>query len=71
MDVENIDANKFQKQYRYTKSWKTMDISCIEYFRIIYMQIWSSQQYQTFHIESAFDFYKCTTLDIFIYLQIL
>ena len=29
------------------------------------MRIWSSQQYQTFHIESAFDNYKCTTLEIF------
>ena len=58
--------------YQYTKSWKTtMDISSIEYFRIMYMQIWLYQQYQTCHIESAFEFYKCTTLDIFIYLQIL
>ena len=29
------------------------------------MRIWSSQQFQTFHIESAFDNYKCTTLEIF------
>ena len=37
----------------------------------MYMRVWSSQPYQMFHIESAFEFHKCIRLNIYIYLQIL
>ena len=37
------------------------------YMRVV---LWSSQPYQMFHIESAFEFYKSITLHIYIYLYL-
>ena len=74
MDVENIDANKFQKNSTSTRShgkqWTYFALNIFELYICECDHL--NNSYQRFHIESAFDFFnQCTTLDIFIYLQIL
>ncbi len=72
MDVENIDANKFQKNSTGTQSrGKQWTYRALNIFELSICKYDHLNNTRRSILRVPMIFYKCTTLDIFIYLQIL